>query len=71
MSAATTLFFLFAIVAGQGDAASLTTLGEFPDPASCSTAQHAVEAAVAKGTALAHLFCVASDDLEGFAKAAR
>jgi hypothetical protein len=68
---ASALFFLFAIVTGQSDAASLTTLGEFKDQATCTTAATAVETAVKTGTALAHVFCISSDDVTALAQAAQ
>jgi hypothetical protein len=69
--AAATIFFLFAIVTGQQDAASLMTLGEFKDQASCTTAVTAVETAMKQGTGLAHVFCVSADDVTALAKAAQ
>jgi hypothetical protein len=71
MGEAATLFFLFAIITGQQDAAALTTLGEFTDQATCQTAAQGVEAAMKDGTALAHVFCVSSDDVTPLAQAAQ
>lgn len=69
MSAATIVYFLFAIVAGQADAATSTTLGSFPDMAGCKTAAVAVKAALQGGTQLAPVFCVSSADLGPFSNA--
>ena len=71
MSAAAVVYFLFAIIAGQSDAASLTTLGSFRDIASCEKAALAVKAALTGGTQLAPVFCASSADLAGISKAAR
>ena len=66
MSAATVVYFLFAIVVGQTDAASLTALASFPDLAGCKSAASAVKAAMQGGTQLAPVFCVSSADLKAF-----
>jgi hypothetical protein len=68
MSAAT-VFFLFAMLVGNADSASLTTLGQFADQPSCAAAQTAVQAAL-KDAQGPHLFCISSNDLSGISKAA-
>ena len=67
---AATIFFLFALVNGQGNAAALTTLGLFKDQASCATAQAGVKAALKGAADATQVFCVSSDDLTGLSKAA-
>ena len=70
MSAAV-LYFLFAMVAGSGDTASLTTLGKFPDLKACTAAQSKVLAAVKEVEQPAHIFCLSGDALAPIAKAAK
>ena len=70
MSAAT-VYFLFVLIAGQGDAASFSTLANYPDQASCTTAATAVTTALKGGGEPAHVFCVSGDDVKGLAGATR
>ncbi len=67
---ASAVFFLFMIVTGQGDSASLATLAEFKDQDSCSVAAKSVEAALKDATSVSHVFCVSSDDVTPLARAA-
>ena len=67
---ASTVFFLFMIVTGQGDAASLSTLAEFKDQASCSVAAKTVTDALKGAESVSHVFCVSGDDVTPLAKAA-
>jgi hypothetical protein len=67
---AAVFYFLFAIVAGQGDTAALTTLGEFTDLKACAKAQATIEAALKTAQSATPVFCVSGEDLAPFAKAA-
>ena len=68
---AATVFFLFAMVAGPGDQAALTTLGRFSDEATCKAARVLVETGLKGGEGAAHIFCVDSESLGGLSRAAR
>jgi hypothetical protein len=65
------IYFLFVLIAGQGDAASFSTLANYPDKPSCTTAATAIGAALKDGAEAGHVFCVSSDDVKGLAGAAR
>lgn len=64
-------YFLFAMVAGQGDAASLTTLGHFADQQACLAARTSIEATLKGAESAARIFCVSSADLAPFGAAAK
>ncbi len=57
------------MIVGDGDSASLSTLGKYPDQATCATAQKGVTAALGEGQGT-RVFCVSSDAMEGISKAA-
>jgi hypothetical protein len=65
------IYFLFVLIAGQGDSASFSTLANYPDRASCTTAATAIGTALKDGAEAAHVFCVSSDDVKGLAGAAK
>jgi hypothetical protein len=67
-----TMYFLFAMITGQADAAGFTTLGEFQNQQACEAAASDIELTIDQnGTALAHVFCVAASDVAPLAKAAQ
>lgn len=65
------MYFLFVLVAGQGDAASFSTLASYPDKPACTAAAGAVNAALKHGADAARVFCASSEDMKGLAGATR
>ena len=70
MASASAVFFLFMIVTGQGDAASLSTLAVFKDLNACNVAAKTVTAALQGADSVSHVFCVSGDDVTPLAQAA-
>ena len=68
--AAAAVYFLMAIMIGDGQAASFMTLGEYQDAKTCQTALTTVDGALGGSPATPHLFCVSSDDVSPLARAA-
>ena len=67
-----TMYFLFAMITGQADAASLATLGEFQNQQSCEAAASDIELTIDQnGTSLAHVFCAPASDVSPLARDAQ
>ena len=71
MTAAAIVYFLFAIVAGAADGASMITLSSYTDAATCNAAASAVNTAMKDGAPAAEVFCISSTDVGAFTKAAQ
>lgn len=69
MSAAATVFFLVALVAG--DSPVLAGLSSYPDLASCQAAQAAISEQLAGGIPTAQIVCFSSDELQALASKAQ